>query len=60
MNIAIYFKNGNTACFKDVKDYEPNAQNICFTYFGASSQERKKAIFYKDSIAGIAMTEGLE
>lgn len=47
MNIAIYFKNGNTACFKDVKDYEPNAQNICFTYFGASSQERKKPYFIK-------------
>ncbi|VJW79510.1 Uncharacterised protein [Streptococcus pneumoniae] len=26
-------------------------------YFGVSSQERKKATFYKDSIAGIARTQ---
>lgn len=56
MNVVIYFKNGNTAYFKDVEDYKPDTENICFTYFGASSQERKKATFYKDSIAGIART----
>ena len=57
MDVVIYFKNGNTAYFKDVEDYKPNAENIYFTYFGVSSQERKKATFYKDSIAGIARTQ---
>lgn len=57
MNVVIYFKNGNTAYFKDVEDYKPNTENIHFTYFGVSSQERKKATFYKDSIAGIARTQ---
>ncbi|WP_069996948.1 hypothetical protein [Streptococcus agalactiae] len=57
MNVVIYFKNGNTAYFKDVEDYNPNALNISFTYFGVSSQERKSATFYKDSIAGIAKTK---
>lgn len=56
MNVAIYFKNGNTAYFQQVEDYEPDLENICFTYFGVSSQERKRAAFYKDSIAGIAKT----
>ena len=55
MDVVIYFKNGNTAYFKDVEDYKQNAENIYFTY-GVSSQERKKATFYKDSIAGIART----
>lgn len=56
MNVVIYFKNGNTAYFNDVKDYETDPENIAFSYFGISSQERKKAYFYKDSIAGIAKT----
>ena len=56
MDVVIYFKNGNTAYFKDVEDYKQNAENIYFTCFGVSSQERKKATFYKDSIAGIART----
>ena len=54
MNVVIYFKNGNTAYFKDVEDYNADGLNIYFTYFGVSSQERKSAVFYKDSIAGIA------
>lgn len=45
MNVVIYFKNGNTAYFKDVEDYDVDALNIYFTYFGVSSQERKLAIF---------------
>ena len=57
MDVVIYFKNGNTAYFKDVEDYKQNAENIYFTYFEVSSQERKKATFYKDSIAGIARTQ---
>ncbi|PNS45098.1 hypothetical protein [Streptococcus suis] len=60
MNAVIYFKNGNTAYFKDVEDYETDAENICFSYFGVSSQERKKAFFYKESIAGIARTQEAE
>ncbi|HFZ6679561.1 TPA: hypothetical protein ACJS0G_001611 [Streptococcus agalactiae] len=60
MNVVIYFKNGNTAYFKDVEDYNPDALNISFTYFGVSSQERKTAVFYKDSIAGIAKSEEFE
>ena len=56
MDVVIYFKNGNTAYFKGVEDYKQNAENIYFTYFEVSSQERKKATFYKDSIAGIART----
>ena len=27
MNVVIYFKNGNTAYFKDVKDYKPDTEN---------------------------------
>ena len=57
MEVVIYFKNGNTAYFKDVEDYKPDDENIYFTYFGGSSQERKKATFRKYSIAGIAMTQ---
>ena len=57
MKVVIYFKNGNTAYFKDVKDYKTDAENIRFSYFGVSSQERKEATFYKDSIAGIARTQ---
>ncbi|APZ81913.1 hypothetical protein STR01_49 [Streptococcus phage Str01] len=58
MNVVIYFKNGNTAYFKDVEDYSADNLNIVFSYFGVSSQERKSATFYKDSIAGIAKTKG--
>lgn len=59
MNVVIYFKNGNTAYFKDVEDYNSDALNISFTYFAVLSQERKSATltFYKDSIAGIAKTK---
>lgn len=57
MNVVIYFKNGNTAYFKDVEDYNTNAMNIFFTYFCVSSQERKSVVFYKDSIAGITQTK---
>lgn len=57
MNVVIYFKNGNKAYFKDVEDYNSDALNIFFTYFGGSSQGRKSAVFYKDSIAGIATKE---
>lgn len=56
MNVVIYFKNGNTAYFKDVKDCKTDDKNIYFSYFGVSSQERKEATFYKDNIAGIART----
>ena len=41
MNVVIYFKNGNTAYFKDVEDYSTDNLNIVFSYFGVSSQERK-------------------
>lgn len=58
MNVVIYFKNGNTAYFKKVEDYDADDLNITFTYFGVSSQERKSATFYKDGIAGIAITRG--
>lgn len=57
MNVVIYFKNGRTAYFKNVEDYKTDALNINFSYFGVSSQERKSATFYKDSIAGIAKTK---
>ncbi|HHS2784274.1 TPA: hypothetical protein ACTEJG_001470 [Streptococcus agalactiae] len=57
MNVVIYSKNGNTAYFNDVEDYETDFENIAFSYFGKSSQERKRACFYKDSIAGIAKTK---
>lgn len=60
MNVVIYFKNGNTAHFSYVEDYGSDSQNIFFTFFGEWPQERKRAIFYKDSIAGIARTEELE
>ena len=60
MNVVIYFKNGNTAYFKEVEDYETDDLNILFSYFGVSSQERKSATFYKDSIAGIAKTQERE
>lgn len=60
MNVVIYFKNGNTAYFKEVEDYETDDLNISFSYFGVSSQERKSATFYKDSIAGIAKTQEQE
>lgn len=60
MNVVIYFKNGNTAHFSYVEDYGSDSRNIFFTFFGEWPQERKRAIFYKDSIAGIARTEGLE
>lgn len=57
MNVVIYFKNGRTAYFKNVEDYDTDALNIIFSYFDVSSQERKSATFYKDSIAGIAKTK---
>lgn len=60
MEVTIFFKNGATAYFKEVEDFMPNVCNIKFTYFGVSSQERKQATFYKDSIAGIAMTREVE
>ncbi|MFC5630116.1 MULTISPECIES: hypothetical protein [Streptococcus] len=60
MNVAIYFKNGSTAYFQQVENFHGNQENIKFTYFGLSSQERKQAVFYKDSIAGLARTVVME
>ncbi len=57
MSVVIYFKNGNTAYFKDVKELVEDKHIVRFSYFGVSSQERKLANFYKDSIAGFAKTE---
>lgn len=60
MEVTIFFKNGATAYFKEVDDFMVNIGNIKITYFEVSSQERKQAAFYKDSIAGIAMTQEVE
>lgn len=60
MNVVIYFKNGGTAHFSYVEDYGADSKNVFFTHLGEWPKERKRAIFYKDSIAGIARTEELE
>lgn len=60
MEVAIFFKNGATAYFKEVEDFMANIGNIKLTYSEGSPKERKRATFYKDSIAGIAMMQEVE
>lgn len=45
MNVVIYFKNGNTAYFNDVEDYETDFENIAFSYFGEIISRKKKGLF---------------
>lgn len=58
MSVVIYFKNGETALFNDVKDFDiadaNDATYVAFTYFGASTQVRRKAMFSLNNIAGFA------
>lgn len=53
MSVIIYFKNGSTALFNDVEDFDiADANDV--TYVGASTQVRRKAMFSLNNIAGFA------
>lgn len=58
MSVVIYFKNGGTSLFKQVEDFDISDANdatyVGFTYFGESTQVRRKAMFSLNNIAGFA------
>ncbi|MDR2278900.1 MAG: hypothetical protein LBE23_13670 [Vagococcus sp.] len=58
MSVIIYFKNGTTALFNEVEDFDIADANgityVGFTYFGVSTQVRRKAMFSLNNIAGFA------
>ena len=58
MDVAIYFKNGNTAYFKQVDNLELSHNDLSFEYFGESSQQQKEAVFFISEIAGYSVTAG--
>lgn len=64
MEIAVYFKNGSVAYFKEVENFskligiDDEAEvSITFDYFGIASQQRKRAEFYIKNISGYAVTK---
>lgn len=59
MTLVVYFKNGGTALFNQVNNFEvsedtPNGALITFDYFGESTQVKRRAMFSLNSIAGFA------
>lgn len=57
MELAIYFKNGNVAYFKEVKGFEETKHEIKFSYFGQASQLNRLAKFLIENIAGYSLSE---
>lgn len=55
--LAIYFKDGSTAYFEKVENFELKKLTIQFDYFGVSSQTKRNAFFILDNIAGFAISE---
>lgn len=59
MTVVVYLKNGSTALFKDVENFDiseelPNGTYIGFTYLGESTQVRREAMFNLNCIAGFS------
>ena len=54
--LAIYFKNGNVAYFKEVKHFFDYEDKITFSYFGQAPQLERDATFTKKAIAGYSLT----
>ncbi|MBD3949438.1 hypothetical protein I4Q36_06880 [Tuanshanicoccus lijuaniae] len=57
MEVAIYFKNGNTAYFKRVSDLNIAHKDISFNYFDENNQQEKEVLFFIDEIAGYSHSE---
>ncbi|KRL97446.1 hypothetical protein [Liquorilactobacillus satsumensis] len=53
-SLVIWFRNGATAMFIDVKDFRELNEGIQFGYFGQSTQTQRKAKFLHAAIAGYA------
>ena len=47
MNVVIYFKNGNTAYFNDVEDYELILKILRFHILGNHLKKEKGLVFIK-------------
>lgn len=59
MGVTIYFKNGNSALFREVEDFDiitdkENGNYIAFTYSSDSKRTKLDAMFYLNNIAGFA------
>ncbi|MFT8838339.1 hypothetical protein [Liquorilactobacillus satsumensis] len=53
-SLVIWFRNGTTAMFIDVKEFKETNRETNFIYFGQSTQVQRDAKFSHDAIAGYA------
>ena len=57
MELCVWFKNGATVYFFNVRMEKPSEENqLEFSYFGRSSKKRKKASFNTKNIAGYSIS----
>lgn len=56
--LIIWLKNGNTCKFEQVEGFQDDQPGDCLTfkYFGVSTQVKRDAIFFKENIAGYALS----
>lgn len=55
--LAIWFKNGKTAFFEQVENFDSRAGVISFEYFGVRTETQRKATFLLANIAGFAIEQ---
>ena len=55
--LILWFNNGTTAKFVDVKNYFMRAKTIDFDYYSQSELVARKASFLRDRIDGYALSE---
>ena len=55
--LVIWFKDGKTAFFEQVENFDSRAGVISFEYFGVSTETKRKATFILANIAGFAPEE---
>lgn len=54
-SVIIWFKNGKTAMFKNVEEFNCDGDEIKFNYFGESTQVKRTCLFNRSDIAGCAV-----
>ena len=57
MDLTIWFKNGKTAHFKGVTQFNSGARILEFYYVSAFTGQKRNAAFARRKLAGVSITE---
>ena len=56
VSVVVYFTNGTTALFSDVRDTSNDGKKLGFKYLGKSTRVERQASFNLKAIAGYAIS----